>query len=360
MKVNRLFAACVLAPSLIATVYYGLIASDVYVSESRFVIRAPERQATSALGLVLKGAGFARSADDAYAVHDYIMSRDALQALNTELRVAKKFGADTVDRFSRFGGLDGDTSFEALHRYYEKHVDLQMDSASSIATLTVRAYSAEDALRINQNLLDKSEGLVNRLNERGRRDLVEFARSEVAAAEERAKSAALAVSAFRNSRAVVDPEKQATVQLQQIAKLQEELIATKTQLIQLQSVTADNPQIPVLKRRVKALETAVDEESLRVTGGTASLSNKATEYQRLVLENDFASRQLAIAMSALEQARNEANRKQLYLEKIVHPSHPDIAVEPKRLKSMLGVVLGGLMAWGVLGLLLASVREHAD
>jgi capsular polysaccharide transport system permease protein len=360
MKVNRLFAACVLAPSLIATVYYGLIASDVYVSESRFVVRAPERQATSALGLVLKGAGFSRSADDAYAVHDYIMSRDALQALNSELGVAKKFGADTVDRFSRFGGLDGDTSFEALHRYYEKHVDLQLDSASSIATLTVRAYSAEDAQRINQNLLDKSEALVNRLNERGRRDLVESARSEIASAEQRAQNAALALSAFRNSRAVVDPEKQATVQLQQIAKLQEELIATKTQLIQLQSVTADNPQIPVLKRRVKALETAVDEESLRVTGGSASLSNKATDYQRLVLENEFANKQLAAAMAALEQARNEAQRKQLYLEPIVLPNKPDTAIEPKRAKSILATIVLSVIAWGVISLLLAGIREHQD
>jgi len=360
MKVNRLFAACVLAPSLIATVYYGLIASDVYVSESRFVVRAPERQATSGLGLILKGAGFSRSADDSYAVHDYIMSRDALQALDSELSVATKFGADSVDRFSRFAGMDGDHSFEALHRYYEKHVDLQMDTASSIATLTVRAYSAEDALRINQHLLDMSEALVNRLNERGRRDLVEFAKLEVATAEQRAKTAALAVSAFRNSRSVVDPEKQATVQLQQIAKLQEELIATKTQLIQLQSVTADNPQIPVLKRRMKALEAAVDEESQRVTGGSASLANKATDYQRLVLENDFAGKQLGAAMAALEQARNEAQRKQLYLERIVLPSKPDMAIEPKRAKSILATILLSMIAWGVISLLLAGIREHQD
>lgn len=42
MKVNRLFLACVVAPTLLSSVYYGLIASDVYVSESRFVVRAPE------------------------------------------------------------------------------------------------------------------------------------------------------------------------------------------------------------------------------------------------------------------------------------------------------------------------------
>jgi len=158
----------------------------------------------------------------------------------------------------------------------------------------------------------------------------------------------------------VDPEKQATVQLQQIAKLQEELIATKTQLIQLQSVTADNPQIPVLKRRMKALEAAVDEESQRVTGGSASLANKATDYQRLVLENDFAGKQLGAAMAALEQARNEAQRKQLYLERIVLPSKPDMAMEPRRLRAVISTWLLSLIAWGIITLLIAGIREHQD
>lgn len=360
MKVNRLFLACVVAPTLLSSVYYGLIASDVYVSESRFVVRAPERQATSALGLVLKGAGFSRSADDAYAVHDYIMSRDALQALNGKLKIRDKFASPDVDRISRFAGLDGDRSFEALHRYYQKRVDLQLDSTSSIATLTVRAYAADDAVKINRQLLEQSEALVNRLNERGRRDLVDAARQEVAEAEARVKKAAVALSDFRNTKSVVDPEKQATVQLQQVAKLQEELIASKTQLIQLQSVTKDNPQIPVLKRRIESLRDAIDEETKNVTGGSASLANKASAYQRLALENDFATKQLAAAMAWLEQAKNEAIRKQLYIERISQPNKPDIAVEPKRLKSVLATMLLGVIAWGIASLLISGVREHHD
>lgn len=360
MKVNRLFLACVVAPTLLSSVYYGLIASDVYVSESRFVVRAPERQATSALGLVLKGAGFSRSADDAYAVHDYIMSRDALQALNDKLKVGDKFASPDVDRISRFAGLDGDNSFEALHRYYQKRVDLQLDSTSSIATLTVRAYSADDAVNINRLLLEQSETLVNRLNERGRHDLIDAARQEVAEAEARVKKAAVALSDFRNTRSVVDPEKQATVQLQQVAKLQEELIASKTQLIQLQSVTKENPQIPVLKRRIESLRDAIEEETKNVTGGSASLANKASAYQRLALENDFAAKQLAAAMAGLEQAKNEAVRKQLYIERIIEPGKPDIAIEPKRLKAIAGTLLFGLMAWGVLSLFVSGIKEHAD
>jgi capsular polysaccharide transport system permease protein len=323
-------------------------------------VRAPERQATSGLGLILKGAGFSRSADDSYAVHDYIMSRDALKVLNDSLKVGVKYASPQVDRFSRFAGLDGDDSFEALHRYYQRRVDLQLDSTSSIATLTVRAYTAEDAVQINRRLLDISEALVNRLNERGRRDLIDAAKTEVAAAESRVKSAAQALSVFRNTNSVVDPEKQATVQLQQVAKLQEELIASKTQLIQLKSVTKDNPQIPVLKERIKSLRSAIEEETKNVTGGSSSLANKASAYQRLALENEFASKQLAAAMASLEQARNEAARKQLYLERVVSPNKPDLATEPYRARGFATFVALGLIAWGIASLLVAAVKEHTD
>ncbi|MHB8747402.1 MAG: hypothetical protein ACYC7I_12920, partial [Gammaproteobacteria bacterium] len=38
-RMNRLFLFTVVLPTLLAAVYFGLIASDVYISESRFVIR---------------------------------------------------------------------------------------------------------------------------------------------------------------------------------------------------------------------------------------------------------------------------------------------------------------------------------
>ena len=357
---NFLFLLTVVAPTALALVYFGLMASDIYLSESRFVVRSPERQVATGLGALLKGAGFSRAQDDSYTVHDYILSRDALKEINDKLAIGKAFASSQVDIFSRFGGIDFDTSFEALHRYYQKKIDVQQDTASSITTLTVRAYTAQDAQSINQKLLELSEGLVNRLNERGRQDLIRSAASEVADAETKSKAAALALSAYRNAKGVVDPERQATVQLQQVAKLQDELIATKTQLAQLKAFTPQNPQIQSLQLRAQTLQAEMDTETTKVTGGERSLANKAADFQRLALEREFADKQLASAMASLELARNEAQRKQVYLERIVQPSLPDIALEPRRLRSILATFVLGLIAWGVLTMLLAGVREHQD
>lgn len=363
VRKHRLFVATVLVPTLLAALYYGVIASDIYVSESRFIVRSPQKQQTGGLGALLQGtgfSGFARAQDDVYTVHDYILSRDALSLLDEKLDLRGSFTDEQIDRLNRFPSLDFDDSFEALHRYYQKRVAVNLDTLSSISTLTVSAFSAEQARQMNELLLEAAEQLVNKLNERGRQDLIRFAAAEVAQAEQRAKEAALAVAAFRNQQTVVDPERQTTIHLQQISKLQDELILTKTQLAQLRAFTPDNPQLPALQVKARTLQSEIDAEIAKVAGGRSSLSNKAAEFQRLALEREFADRQLAAALVSLEQARNEAQRKQLYLERIVQPNLPDVATEPRRLRSFLAVVALGLVLWGILSMLIAGVREHQD
>jgi capsular polysaccharide transport system permease protein len=356
---SPLFLLTVVLPTVVAAVYFGLMASDVYISESKFVVRTPERSTATPLGLLLEGAGFTRSQDDSYVVQDFMLSRDALAALDASLQVRRAFSNPEVDRLSRFPGLDWDDSFEAFHRYYQRMIDIQVDSASSITSLTVRAFTAEDALRINRELLEMSEALVNRLNERGRQDLIRFAAGEVAAAEAKAKAAALALAEYRNQKDVIDPEKQSAIPLQQIAQLQDELLATRTLIAQLERIADENPQLPPLRQRARILEAEIEAQTSRVAGGgERSLAGKAAEFTRLALDKEFADRMLASAMSTLEQARNEAQRQQLYLERIVQPIKPDYAMEPRRIRAVVATLAVGLIVFAVLTMLLASVREH--
>lgn len=357
---NSLFVLTVVVPTVIAVVYFGLITSDVFVSESRFVVRSPQRQAPSGLGALLQGAGFSRSQDDTFSVHDFMLSRDALKQLDSKLQLAKAFSNPDVDLFSRFASFGIDDNFEALHRYYQKRVAIDTDSTSAISVLRVSAYKAEDAYRINAMLLEMGESLINELNERGRQDMIRFASAEVGIAEKKVKAAGLALSGYRNDKAVFDPERQSALQLQLVSKLQDELIATKAQLDQVRTFTPENPQIPALQRRAKGLQAEMDIQMGRVAGSGTSLTTKAADYERLALDRTFADKQLGAAFASLEQARNDAQRKQLYLERIVQPNKPDVAVEPRRLRAILATFLLGLIAWGILTILLAGVREHKE
>jgi capsular polysaccharide transport system permease protein len=360
---HRLFVVIVLAPLVLCAGYFGFVASDVYVSEARFIIRASQRQASTGLGALLQGAGiagFARSTEDIYTVHDYILSRDALKLLDETVAFRVAYSRNAIDRLSRFPALDLDDSFEALHRYYQRHVELTLDTASGISTIRVRAHEADLSQRINTVLLDAAERLVNRLNDRGREDLIRFAASEVSAAERRAKEAAVAVAQFRGDRGVVDPERQSAGQLQQVAKLQDELIATRTQIAQLRAFAPDNSQLQAAKLKASTLEGSIDAETAKVTGGKTSLTSKAADFQRLALEREFADRQLQSALVSLEQARNEAQRKQLYLERVVQPSRPDVAVEPRRIRAVASTAIFAVVIWGIVTMLLAGIREHQD
>jgi capsular polysaccharide transport system permease protein len=355
-----LFVLTVLVPTTLAILYFGLFASDVYISESRFVVRSPDKPSTSGLGILLKSAGFSNAGDEIFAAQDYVLSRDALQALNRNHAFERHYGDPSISIFDRFNSLGSGETFEDLYKYYGKKVAVDHETTSSITTLTVRAYSPEAARSFNEQLLEMAEATVNRLNERGRQDLIRFASAEVNLAKEKSRSAALALSAYRNREGVVDPEKQATTQLQMISKLQDGLIATKTQLMQLRAFTPDNPQIEVLEIRLKGLSREIDEQLGMVAGDRKSLAATAAQYQRLWLESQFADKNLAGAMASLEDAMNEARRKQAYVERIVQPNLPDEALEPRRLRSIAATLVLGLVAWGILKMLLAGVREHQD
>jgi capsular polysaccharide transport system permease protein len=345
----------------LGAIYFGLIASDVYISESRFVVRSPQRQAQSGfVGAILQGTGFSRSQDDTYSVHDFILSRDALAELNKELKLKDAYSSRDADFINRFPGLDWDDSFEAFFRYYRTRVSIDYDTVSSISVLRVRAFTAEDAKKTNDLLLKMGERLVNNLNDRSRQDLIKFAEQEVQTAEEKAKNAGGALSAFRGKQSVFDPEKQSSLQLQGVAKLQEELLAAEAKLAQVKSLSPNNPQISVLAATVTSLQNSIRAETGKVAGSASSLTVKSVEYERLQLERGFAEKQLASAMTSLETARSEAQRKQLYLERLVQPNLPDKSVEPRRVRSLFTVFVVGLVAWGILTLLLASIREHAD
>lgn len=360
-RVNVIFWFAVVIPTTLAVIYYGLIASDVYISESRFVVRSPQRQSQqTGLGALLQGTGFSRSQDDTYSVHDFVLSRDALKELDEQLAVRKAYASKDADFINRFPGLDWDDSFEAFHRFYRNHVTIDYDTVSSITVLKVRAFTPEDAKKINDLLLKMGERLVNNLNDRSRQDLIKTAEQEVAVGEEKVKRAAGALAGFRNNQSVFDPDRQSAIQLQGVSKLQEELLSTETQLAQVQRVSPSNPQVASLKSRVESLRRAIATETAKVAGGGASLTSKSAAFERFALEKTFAEKQLAASLAALESAKNEALRKQLYLERLVQPNLPDRAVEPRRIRSTFMVFVLGLIAWGVISLLVASIKEHTD
>ena len=343
--------------------YFGLIASDVYISQSKFVIYNPQLpNASVGLGGLLQGVGLgSNSSYAANAVHDYLLSRDALLQLQHTLHYRQMVQHSSIDPFNRFGGwLWFDTSFEQLYRYYTHMVGDDVDSATNITTLNVDAYTASDAQRINKALLAQAQKLVDRMNSRANEDAVSFYQRRVNEAEIKVQAAAEALANYRNNSKVFSPGPQADLQAQLITKLRTQQLAIQLQLAQLEINAPKNPRILLLKHDIADLQSQITEESTKITGSTTSLASKSAAFEKLSLSQSFAQRELAADISALEQAQVQAQKQQLFIETIVAPNLPDEALLPRRWRSVLATALLGLLLWGVFSVVIGGIREHHE
>ena len=348
-------------PTFLATIYYGLIASDVYVSQSRFVIKAPGQKSmpTGTLANLIQTNGFVGGEQETKEVLDYIRSRDALSDLQRQMNIRARYENSGADFLSRFPRPFREPTFENLFKYYQSMVSASPDNESGVAVLETRAFRPEDAQAINARLLSLSEGLVNRLNSRAEGRAVTEAEQRVLGAQARVRKARVALSAFRNQQEVIDPAKQATGVLEISNKLVTEHAALKAQLELMERVTPANPSIPALRARVSALAGEIAAQNARVVGTPTGIASKVGGYENLLAEQEFAQATLTAASTSLEQARAEVQKQQFYLERVVDPNLPDSPLLPERLRNILVVFGASLCLYFIGWMLVRGILEHS-
>jgi capsular polysaccharide transport system permease protein len=355
----RVFLA--LLPTILAILYFCLVASDRYVSEAKFVVRtAAKPQGLAGLGTFLQMTGLTRSQDDVFSVQDFMTSRDAIQQLEKKLSVTSMYGRREGDFLARYPSIFYGSTLEQFHKYFQWLLTVSFSSATGITTLRVQAFRPEDARTVAVSLLDLGEQMVNRMNERIQNDAVRVAADEVSRNEQRLITAQVAITNYRNRELMIDPARSSVILSELTARLDSDLTQTKTELTEMMAASPNGPQIGVLQRRIAALEAQIPQERTRISDPSTGLANKLAEYEKLVLDREFAKQALTAASSALDAARAEARRQQLYLERVVEPSEPDYPTMPQRLRMIatsFGLnVLGLLVGW----LIFSGVKEHAS
>jgi capsular polysaccharide transport system permease protein len=361
LRKYRWFALIVGLPTLLATIYYGVVASDIYVSQSSFVIKTPNQKSAPTLSLanLVQTTGLSGGQEQTKEVVEYLRSRDALRDLQSVTNIRAKFSNRTADFLSRFPRPLQDTSFENLYRYYSSRVGADVNQESGLATLQTEAFTPHDAYEINARLLNLSEALVNRLNERAEGRAIGEAERRVQQAEERVSRARVALSAYRNQQDLIDPSKQAAGVLDVSNKLVSEQAALEAQLDLMLRVTPRNPAIPGIRSRIVAVGREIAAQNGRAVGTPSGIASKLSTYEKLNVEQEFATQMLTAANTALEQARSEAQKQQFYLERVVEPNEPDQATLPHGLKSILTVFGASLCLYFIGWMLIVGILEHA-
>jgi len=348
----------VVLPTLAAALYYGCLASPIYRSEAKFVVRYTAPPTSTGFGSLLSSAGFTRSQDDTFSVQDFLLSRDALARLEQAIDVRGMFSAPEADRIARFPQPWSSASFEALYRYYGKRVTVTHNATSGITTLVTTAFRAQDALHLNRSLLAFGSELLVRMNERAREDAVRFAQTEVGEAEKRLVSAQAAITRFRTREEMVDPGRLSAAMLDLIGKLASELATARARLSETTASAPDSTALPLLASRIDALERQIGAERAKLVGSNASVAPRIADYEGLVLERELASKMLTATANALDTARADARRRQLYLEPIVVPRQPDEAELPDRALTVIVVFVTSLIGFAMGWLVLAAARDY--
>jgi capsular polysaccharide transport system permease protein len=359
------FLWLVLVPTILVGAYLYGFAADQYVSEARFIVRGSAQSAgggavAASIGRVGGGAaegGASSGGAEAMALRDYVNSYDAIRDANEILDVAAIYQREEADWWFR---LDRNVP-ELMTRYMNNMVTVTRDSETGTGILRVRAFRPEDAHGLAEALMTLAERLINRLSERQRNDTLNNARREVGLAEARVLAARDALSEFREREQNLDASRSAAAAGERINAMQGQLTMVRTEAQNARNfLRADNPQYIILQNRIRAIESQIVEGRQASTRGGEALLQQLAAFDRLVMEREFADKQLSSATTSLEGARYETQRQQLYVARVVQPSLPVYPLYPRRMLILLSV-FGCLAIIYAVGRLIASgLRENAS
>jgi capsular polysaccharide transport system permease protein len=277
-RFDLLFLALVIVPTALAALHFLLLAADVYVSESRFVLRGATIRPAAEVATLPSRMGLdigARHRDEVL-VADYLRSREALKDLAALLSYQEILSRPQLDLLNRYPGLAG-PGFDAMYARYGKLVTLEFEPTSGVNVLRTRGYTPADAKAVNEALLKLAESAAKQMAQRAQQEAARAAEAGVVNAQRR----------------------------------------------------------------------------LAETRAAATRGREADD-------SALAARQLDAAQRVLEATYADATRGSVYVERIASANLPDQPEGPQRMRGLMTVLLFGLMLWGVVKLVVASVLEHLD
>lgn len=353
------YLACACVPSLLCFGYFALWASPMYISEVKFAVKSAESGGNSLNMMSTLFRMPTASLQDAMVVEEFLRSNDAFNQVDEVLQLKDHYSSADHDLISR---LATDPTVDEISSFWNSVSEVGVNQDSNVITFKVRAYSPEMALHINEQILNASETLVNSMNERAKEDMLSLADMEVADARARLNKAQQDLEDFRNQHQDLDLKATAEGMQSLVIELESQAAQLRTQIAEQSKFTvADAPALRALRDRLAGIEQQIVQERAKLTeipqSGT-SINTLASQYENLMTEAEFARQQLVFAMTSLESAKADLLSKNLYIVTVAKPSLPDESLYPRPLLFTFYIFIGLSMAYAVISLVTAAVKEH--
>lgn len=352
----------VLIPFVLTVSYLYLIARDQYASTTGFTVRTEE---TSSASELIGGLGAfigSNTSGNANVLNAFIQSQEIVRRIHDQLDLighyAQDWPADPV--YSIWPGA----TIEDLLWFWKRVILINYDPGTGLMDVQVRARSAEMAQAIATAIVTESEAMINALNEQARRDTMANAQRDLEASLERLRAAREALTSFRVRTQIVDPQADIQGRMGVINNLQQQLAqALVDHDLLLQTTAESDPRVRQVVRRIEVINDRIAEE--RRNFATQDVTVFDTDYPRLIaqfeslrVDQEYAEQTYRAALTALDSARSNADRKNLYLATYIRPTLAESAEYPERLQSSV-LTLGFLiLIWSVIALIYYSLRDR--
>ncbi len=353
--------ALVLLPTLIAAAYLWLWAEDQYASTVAFSVRKEESSSSlDLIGGITRLTGSASADSD--ILYDFIRSQDLVAEIDSQLDLTAIFSRawpwDPVFAYRPSGTI------EDLHRHWQRRIKIIYDTSSGIITLRATAFTPQEAQQVAQAIFDESSRMINALSHEAREDATRFARAELDRAVERLKDARSEMTGFRLRTQIVDPQADLQGQMGVINTLQAQLADTLVEFDLLRETTREGDvRIAQTQRRIEVIENRIAEERRKFGEGGqgpggADYARLVGEFERLMVDQEFAEGAYRAALANYDLAVAEAQRQSRYLAAHIRPTEAQRALYPERGMLFMLTALFLLMGWAVGVLVYYSVRDR--
>ncbi len=196
-----------------------------------------------------------------------------------------------------------------------------------------------------------------------RTDSVRYARDEVENAEVRMHEVDAELLLARNQTGIIDVPKQVSLYLSRVSNIQQQVDLAEADL-QLRSryLNRSAPGLKLADQRLRVLKLALEDARSAISKPTGrqkqSLAQSANRLDQLEAYKQVAEKRLQGALMNLNSAESDAQRQQLYLERIVSPHLAEEASYPRLLKDGGEFLAFAIAAWGLILVLGFAIRDH--
>ncbi len=349
----------VLLPTVLAGIYYYVIATPMFSTRSEFVIQQAEPKGTG-MGGLFSGTQFATS-QDSIAVQGYLQSREAMQRLDADIGFRTHFNQPQIDALQR---LAPDASAEAAYKLYRRNVKIAYDPTEGLIRMDVIAADPETATAYSRALIGYAEDQVDHLTQRLREDQMQGARESYTEAEANMLAAERKVVELQEKYKILSSEVEASLITQQVAALETQLTQDRLSLAEMGNNAEPNQaRMEPLKRRMEALQIEIRALRSQLTEDSEDgLSLAQVQSELLVAKANVETRQMLLAQSlqSLETSRIEANRQVRYLSLSVSPVAPDEATFPRAFENTMVAMMIFAGIYLMISMTAAILREQVS